>query len=188
MSRAPLASRRTDGRSAAPPGSGATRLRLPPDGRHSRPPRRRMRTSACDPKRCPAPEDVRAADRRSGRSPVTASLFGRACQPSSTYQHGDHRLTSPARVHASLRSRLGESRRCTHWSDWEWRATLLGALAAQQSFAASSKPPTLPLTNRRSVRFYCGAKGAFPQRKSAPSTHIRCRMTASFRATAMTAL
>ena len=36
--------------------------------------------------------------------PMTASLFGPACQPSSTYQHGDHRLTSPARAHAFTQS------------------------------------------------------------------------------------
>ena len=82
------------------------------------------------------------------------------------------------------------ARRCTHRSDGVESLAFQRALTAQQTFTASSRPSstrwTLPL-GAEGVSRHAFAPSV-PQRNSSPLIHMRCRMTASLRATATTAL
>lgn len=68
-----------------------------------------------------------------------------------------------------------------------WRASLLVALEAQQTFSASSIPSSAWDDPAR-IGLWCGSSGhaaaSDPCRNSVPSAHMRCRTTASLRATA----
>ncbi|CAB3744651.1 hypothetical protein LMG27174_07220 [Paraburkholderia rhynchosiae] len=93
--------------------------------------------------------------------------------------------------HASFRSRLINHGTLHALVGQAWRASLLGALGAQQSVAASSRPSstlrTLPVGSMLVSGLHHAVASIEPQRKSDPSIHILCRMTASLRATATTA-
>lgn len=93
--------------------------------------------------------------------------------------------------HASFRSRLINHGTLHALVGQAWRASLLGALEAQQSVAASSRPSstlrTLPVGSVLVYGLHHAVASIEPQRKSVPSIHILCRMTASLRATATTA-
>ena len=93
--------------------------------------------------------------------------------------------------HASFRSRLINRGTLHALVGQAWRASLLGALGAQQSVAASSRPSstlrTLPVGSVLVSGLHHAVASIEPQRKSVPSIHILCRMTASLRATATTA-
>ena len=72
---------------------------------------------------------------------------------------------------------------------WVWRASLLDALKAQQTFSASSIPSSAwddPGQDRCEL-WSDHAATSDPRRKSVPSAHIRWSTTAILRATATTA-
>lgn len=93
--------------------------------------------------------------------------------------------------HASFRSRLVNHGAPHALAGQEWRASLLGALEAQQSVAASSRPSstlrTRPVGSVLVSGSYHAVASIEPQRKSEPSIHILRRITARLRATATTA-
>lgn len=68
-----------------------------------------------------------------------------------------------------------------------WRASLLVALEAQQTFSASSIPSSAwddPARIGLEGELSGHAAASDPSRNSVPSTHMRCRTTAILRATA----
>jgi len=70
-----------------------------------------------------------------------------------------------------------------------WRASLLVALEAQETFPASSIPSSAwddPAEDRE-LGWLSHAAASDPRRKSEPSIHMRCRTAAILRATATTA-
>lgn len=119
---------------------------------------------------------------------MSASLIGRCCQD---------RIPSVGRVrlrvgHASFRSRLADfAARCTHWSDG--MESLAFGRARGHSGHIRLHPDLCPRWGRSRLGSgetagLCHAlASSAPHGNSEPSIHILCRMTASFRATAITA-
>ena len=123
---------------------------------------------------------------------VTASLIGRVCQAVELLLSMFSAVPGRLGVsHASLRSRLDLDRRCTHWPDGAG-SHAFGRARCAAAFAASPGPSFTPRRSDFSIELLWSVDahacvGAGPERNCDPSIHMRCRITASLRATAMTA-